>query len=84
MAEWSPVLDRVEQTDFKEWKWKLKYDAIMHTWSTGYLNDQDLVQWLKAAKGYLNNPRRKDRDPECFIWILDNIGDGFLAYSYQG
>ena len=43
MAKVSPVLDRVEQKEFKEWKWEHKYDAIFHTWSTGYLKDEDLV-----------------------------------------
>ena len=84
MAKWSPVLDRVEQKEFKEWEWKHKYDAIFHTWSTGYLSDLELVQWLKEAKTFLNNKRRLVKDPECFIWILDNVGDGDLAYQHRG
>ena len=80
MAKWNDVLDRVEQKSFNTWQWKHKYDAIFHTWSTGYLTDQELVQWLKAAQTFLNNRRILVKDPECFIWILDNIADGGEPY----
>lgn len=55
LAEVNPVIGRVEKKTFRSWVWNEKYDAIFHTWSTGYLSDSDLVVWLKKAKGHLNN-----------------------------
>ena len=81
LAKVNPVLGRVEQKSFQEWKWEYKYDAIFSIWSIGYISAQEIVQWLKRAKAQLNNPRIMKEDPKCFIWILDNFGEKEEPYK---
>lgn len=73
MKRWNPVLDRVEKKTFKTWKWKDDYDAIFMTQSAGYIEDYQLVKWLKEAKKHLNNRENQTQNPGCFIWLFDNI-----------
>ena len=56
LAAVNSMFKRVEVKSFKTWEWKDSYDAIVMTWSSGYLKDTDLVKWLKRSKRHLNAP----------------------------
>ena len=84
LAEVNPVIGRVEKKTFRSWVWNEKYDAIFHTWSTGYLSDSDLVVWLKKAKGHLNNKQNTKSSPKCFIYVLDNVSDSPNSFLDNG
>ena len=55
---------------------KHKYDAIFLTWVVGYLDDNNLEEFLKKAAGYLNTDsslRSRKDEPQSFIIILDSV-----------
>ena len=63
LAEVNPVIDRVDQETFQSYVFNHKYDAIFMTWSAGYVDDNELVRWLKRAKLNLNNKRNARSSP---------------------
>ena len=71
----NPVFKRVERETFESWKWQDSYDAIFMTWSAGYIDDNELVKWLKEAKDHLNIKKKRNSGQESFIYLFDNITD---------
>ena len=56
--------------------WKMKYTAIYMVWCVGYLDDQELVNFLRTAKSRLiqdeeRYTRRSKR--RSFLFVLDNL-----------
>ena len=62
----------------QSFKWVHSYSAIFMVWCAGYLSSSDLVAFLKKAKARLIRDEKRvsrNRAPESFIFLLDNVLD---------
>ena len=52
-------IDRVDIYQMQTFKWKERYDRVFLTWCTGYLTNDELINFLKKAKSYLNTGNKR-------------------------
>ena len=60
----------------EEYEWKEKYNAIILRYSVGYLDDEELVIFLRKARNALDNSKgliTRNQRPTSFIFIQDNV-----------
>ena len=52
----------IDRSDMQNYNFKVKYDAIFMTWIVGYLDDDELIEFLKkAARNLKSNCLRRSR-----------------------
>ena len=55
-------IGQIDRADMQTYNFKFKYDAIFLTWVIGYLDDDELENFLKKAASYLkSNYNRQTR-----------------------
>ena len=66
----------LEVASMQTFRWKFKYSGIYLVWCAGYLDDSQLVSFLRVAKTHLitdAGPLRRRSQPKSFIFVLDNL-----------
>ena len=69
-------VDLVDQARMQSHAWQREYTCILLRWCVGYLNDLDLVAFLKESAKHLKPRKRRSLryDGPCnFIVVLDNV-----------
>ena len=71
-----PELDLVDQSRMQSYVWQQKYAGIFVRWCIGYLGDDELVKFLRAAQNSLERNQERvsrQRTRGSFIFVLDNL-----------
>ena len=73
----------------QDFRWTFTYSAIFMVWCAGYLDQAELVAFLRRAKEHLivdGDRRGRSFEPESFIFVLDNVqapGEGSVFNKGQ-
>jgi hypothetical protein len=83
-----PAMDLVDQATMQSYVWQRHYTGIFLRWCTGYLDDEELVPFLKKAATFLDSNRARStrsNGPSAFIFVLDNVlEDGEAPLKVEG
>ena len=81
-------IDLVDQASMQNYIWSRQYSAIYLRWCIGYLNDLELIAFLKNAGAHLESTRSRstrNSNPSCFIFVFDNILEDLeIPEEYEG
>ena len=70
------AVDLVDQASMQSYEWQRVYTSVYLRWCVGYLEDQELVDFLRKAKSFLSSPTKlglRSKVPSAFIFVLDNV-----------
>ena len=71
-----PEMDLVDQATMQSYPWERQYTGVVLRWCTGYLDDQELVAFLKKASSSLKPSRARTtryQGPGSFVLVFDNV-----------
>lgn len=78
----------ISTTTMQTYEYMYHYDGIFMVWCAGYLDEKELITFLKKAKSRLVSDGTKvtrKNPPKSFIFLLDNIrSEEYTDFEWKG